>query len=248
MLSYPTDLARTDSEERRMPRRTVLLPVLLLLAATLPAGADTLLTIKSRVEGLKMPGQSPDGQVQVWIAGDRLRRDDGDTSAILRMDQSKILLVNHVDKTYSELPLPLDFKKLSMAGEEALKTVVEVTPTKEAKKIRDWNTRKVKVVLSNAAGLKLDTTMWVSTEIPSYQAYTRMLVSLTALQPGGVPLARQMEQIEGIPVLQETDVTVDGSKFKTREELVSAETKDAPAGLYDPPAGYAKEPFAFPGG
>lgn len=248
MLSYRSDSARTTQKERRMPRRTVLFPVLLLLAAALPAGADTLLTIKSRVEGLKMPGQSPDGQIQVWIAGDRLRRDDGETSAILRMDLSKLYLLNHGDKTYSELPLPLDFKKLSMAGEEALKTVVQVTPTSEAKKIRDWNTKKVKVVLSNAAGLKLDTTMWVSTEIPAYQAYTRMLVSLTALQPGGVPLARQMEQIEGIPVLQEIDVTVEGSQFKTREELVSAETKDAPAGLYDPPAGYAKEPFAFPGG
>lgn len=231
-----------------MPRRIVLLPLFLLLTAALPAGADTFLTIKSRVEGLKMPGQSPDGEIKVWIAADRLRRDDGDTSAILRMDQNKLYLVNHLDKTYNELPLPLDFKKLSMPGEEALKTVVQVTPTSETKKIRDWNTRKVKVVLSNAAGLKLDTSLWVSTEIPSYQAFTRMLVSLTALQPGGVPLAKQMEQIEGIPVVQETDVTLDGSRFKTREELVSAETKDAPAGLYDPPAGYAKEPFAFPGG
>lgn len=228
-------------------RRTVLLSLLLLWTAALPAGADTLLTIKSRVEGLKMPGQSPEGQIKVWIAGDRLRRDDGDTSAILRTDQGKLYLLNHLDKTYSELPLPLDFKKLSVAGEEALKTVVEVTPTSETKKIRDWNTRKVKVALSNAAGLKLDTTMWVSTEIPAHQAFTRMLVSMTALQPGGVPLARQMERIEGIPVLQETGVTLEGSRFKTVEELVSAETKDAPAGLYDPPAGYTQEPFAFPG-
>jgi hypothetical protein len=229
-----------------MSRRIALL--LLLLAAALPAGADTFLTIKSRVEGLKMPGQSPEGQITIWIAGDRLRRDDGDTSAILRTDLNKLYLVNHLDKTYNELALPLDFKKLSLAGEEALKTVVQVTPTSETKKIRDWNTKKVKVVLSNAAGLKLDTTLWVSTDIPSYQAFTRMLVSLTALQPGGVPLAQRMEQIEGIPVLQETDVTVDGGRFKTREELVSAETKDAPAGLYDPPAGYAKEPFAYPSG
>lgn len=231
-----------------MSRRIVLLPLLLLLAAALPAGADTFLTIKSRVEGLKMPGQSPEGEIKIWIAGDRLRRDDGDTSAILRMDQNKLFLVNHLDKTYNELTLPLDFKKLALAGEEALKTVVQVTPTSETKKIRDWSTRKVKVVLSNAAGLKLDTTLWMSTDIPSYQAFTRMLVSLTALQPGGVPLARQMEQLEGIPVLQETDVTVEGGRFKTREELVSAETKDAPAGLYDPPAGYTQEPFAYPSG
>ena len=32
------------------------------------------------------------------------------------------------------------------------------------------------------------------------------------------------------------------SRFKTREELVSVETKDAPAGTYEPPAGYTAQP------
>jgi hypothetical protein len=50
-----------------------------------------------------------------------------------------------------------------------------------------------------------------------------------------------MQQIEGFPVIEEADVEMAGSRFKTREELVSAETKDAPAGTYDPPAGYAAQ-------
>ena len=33
------------------------------------------------------------------------------------------------------------------------------------------------------------------------------------------------------------------SHFKTREELVSVETKDAPAGAYEPPAGYTAQPW-----
>ena len=34
------------------------------------------------------------------------------------------------------------------------------------------------------------------------------------------------------------------NRFKTREELVSMETKDAPAGSYEVPAGYAAQPLA----
>jgi len=59
-----------------------------------------------------------------------------------------------------------------------------------------------------------------------HQAYGK----LAALQPGSAEWPRQMQQIEGFPVLQESDVTMGGSHFKTREELATVETKDAPAG------------------
>lgn len=217
-----------------------ILPLLLFLFAAAPVAADTLLTIKSHVQGLTMAG-SPDGEIRIWVAGDRLRRDDGDaTSTILRLDRNRLYIVNHQDRTYSELSLPLDLQKLG-ASQDALKTVVQVKPSNETKKIRSWNARRVEVDVSNAAGLKLDGTLWVSTDVEAYAALNRMAVSLAALQPGGANLARQLEEIGGFPVVQETDVEMNGSRFKTREELVSVETKAAPAGLYEPPAGYVKE-------
>lgn len=118
-----------------------------------------------------------------------------------------------------------------------------MTSTNETKKIREWNARKVKVAVTNAAGLKLDTTMWVSRDVPSYAAFNKMLASMAALQPTGTELSRKLEQIEGFPVLQETQVEVNGSRFTAREELVSVETKSAPAGAYEPPAGYKAQPF-----
>ena len=50
-----------------------------------------------------------------------------------------------------------------------------------------------------------------------------------------------MRQIDGFPVVQESDVDMGGSRFKTREELVAVETKEAPAGTYDPPVGYTAQ-------
>lgn len=221
-----------------MPRYTALALVLALAAPA--AFADTLLTVRSSIEGLKMD-QPQGGEIRIWIDGDKLRRDEGDTSYILRLDRNKLYVINHGEKTYSELAVPVDLKRATSPAEQMK---VQMTATTETKKVASWNARKYKVEISNPAGLRLDTTIWASKDVASYPAYNRLVASLTALQPGSAELARKLEQIEGFPVLQEADVQMGTSRFKTREELVTAETKDAPAGSYEVPAGYAAQPFA----
>ena len=224
-----------------MPRST--LAALLLLLAAAPGLADTLLTIRSSIEGLKVaPAQG--GPTRIWIGGDKgdkLRRDEGDASYILRLDRGKLYVINHADRTYSEIPLPVDPQKTPAADAAQIKA--QVTATGETKKIGSWNARKYRVDISNPAGLHLDTTIWASTEIASSAALTRLAASLAALQPGSGDWARKLEQIDGFPVAQEANVTMGASHFKTREELVSVETKDAPAGAYEPPAGYTAQPW-----
>ena len=221
-----------------MPNRRLLLPLLLLLAA--PAAADSLLTLRSSIEGLKMD-QPRSGEVTIWIGGDKLRRDEADSSYILRLDLGKLYIINHADKTYKVLAVPGDLEKI--AAQTAAQLKVRVTATSETKKIGEWTARKYKVDLKNPEGLHLDTTIWASKDIASHEAYSRLAASLAALQPGASEWARKLEQIEGFPVLQEANVDMGGSRFKTREELVSVETKDAPAGAYDIPAGYTPQPF-----
>ncbi|MFL6259383.1 MAG: DUF4412 domain-containing protein [Thermoanaerobaculia bacterium] len=224
-----------------MPRRTVF-ALLLLLAA--PALGDTLLTVRSSIEGLKIaPSQAE--PIHIWIGGekgDRLRRDEGDTSYILRLDRGKLYVVNHSEKTYSELAVPIDAQKIASPPEMRVKA--QVTATEETRKIGSWNARKYRVDITSPAGLHLDTTVWASPDVASHQALTRLAASLAALQPGSADWALKLGQIEGFPVLQEADVTMGTSHFKTREELAGIETKDAPAGIYDPPAGYTLQPYA----
>ncbi len=218
-----------------MPRR-LLLPLLLLLLAApaTPAVADTVLTLRSSIQGLK--DQPQPGPVKVWIGGDKLRRDEGgDTSYILRIDRGKLYILNHPEKTYSELAVA-DLLKIASPPQAQL--AVKVTATKETRKVGTWNARKYKVDIKNPMGLHLDTTIWASKDVASYQAYNRLASSLAALQPGAADWARKLETIDGFPVVQEADVEMGGSRFKTREELVSVETLEAPAGAYDVPAGY----------
>lgn len=225
-----------------MPRRAAA-ALLFLLAAT-PALADTLLTVRSSIEGLKIaPSQAE--PIRIWIGGekgDRLRRDEGDSSYILRLDRGKLYVVNHTDKTYSEIPLPIDGRKIGAPPEMQAKA--QVTATGETKKIGTWSARKYKVDITNPAGLRIDTTVWASADVAAHQALTRLAASIAALQPGSADWSVKLTQIEGFPVLQEAEVTMGTSRFKTREELVGIETRDAPAGGYDPPAGYTAQPYA----
>jgi hypothetical protein len=228
-----------------MPRRAAFAFLLLLAAApALPALGDTLLTVRSSIEGLKIaPSQAE--PIRIWIGGDkgdRLRRDEGDSSYILRLDRGKLYVINHTDRTYSELAVPIDGRKVGAPPEMQVKA--QVTATDEKKKIGSWNVRKYRVDITNPAGLRLDTTVWASPDVASHQALTRLAASIAALQPGSADWSLKLGQIEGFPVLQEADVTMGTSHFKTREELVAVETKDAPAGTYDPPAGYTVQPYA----
>jgi hypothetical protein len=236
-----------------MPKRLILTALLTALAVR-SAGADSLLTVKSHADAFQLKGESQpakDTQVRIWVAGDKIRRDEGDTSMILRLDRNKLFLVHHPEKTYNELSLPVDFVRLMPKGKEDLgrtweqrmKLAVKVTPSDETKKINGWTARRVQMDVSSAMGMKIGTTLWVSKDVAAYPALNRLTAALAALQPGAADWSNKLSQIEGFPVLKEDDVDALGARFKTREELVAVETKDAPAGTYDPPAGYTAAAF-----
>jgi hypothetical protein len=235
-----------------MFRRTLL--ALLVLAVPLAVGADTLYTMKSHTDAFKMGGQSQpakDATIKVWSASDRLRRDDGDQTMIFRLDKNRLYLLDHEEKTYSEISLPIDLRKMMPKGSEAMadqiaagmKVSVQVAPRDETKKVGQWNARRYDVTVQSAMGMKIATTMWVSKEIEGFAKFNKMAGTMASLQPGSGEWVKELEKIDGFPVLTESQVDALGAKFGTREELVSVETKAAPAGNYDPPAGYKAQAY-----
>ena len=227
---------------------------LIVLTLPLAAGADTLYTMKSHTDAIKMGGQSQpakDSTIKIWAAGDRMRRDDGDQSMIFRLDKSRLYIVDHADKTYSEIALPIDLRKMMPKGSEAMadqiaagmKVTVQVAPRDETKKVNQWNARRYDVTVQSAMGMKIATTMWVSKEVDGFAGFNKMAGAMASLQPGSGEWVKQLEKIDGFPVLTESQVDALGAKFGTREELVAVETKAAPAGTYDLPAGYKAQTY-----
>lgn len=233
--------------------RRAVLPILLCLLAA-GASGDSLFTVKSHTDAFKVAGQNQpakDTQVKIWISGDKMRRDDGEQSMIVRLDRSRLYMVNHETKTYSEISLPIDIKKMMPKGSEAMadqiangmKLTVQVTPKNETKKINQWNAKRYDVAIQSAMGMKISSILWVSKEIDGYVPLNRLSATLASLQPGSTAWVKELEKIDGYPVLQEASVDALGAKFGTREELIAAEEKPAPAGTFEPPAGYTAQPY-----
>jgi hypothetical protein len=243
-------------------RRLALLAPLLVAWAAAPAAADSLLTLKSHADAVQIKEESQparDTEVRIWVAADRVRRDEGDSSMILRLDRNKLFLLHHHDKSYNELALPVDFVRLFPKGKEELgmtwvkqmRLTVKMTPSEETKKIGTWTARRTRMDISSAMGMKIATTLWLSKDVAVYPVINKLTAALAALQPGAADWSQKLEQLDGFPVLKEDDVDALGAHFKTREELISVETKTPAAGFYDPPAGYtaaAYDPLASVGG
>jgi hypothetical protein len=229
----------------RLDRALGLLAIL--AASAVPAAADTQLVTAVSIEEAGAPKQEL--KQTVWLGQGKLRQDTEDTSQIILASEKKAYFIDHQDKTYSVLTLPVDLSKLVPADQrarlelfvESMKMDTKVTATDERKKIRDWNARKYSVEMASPMG-KIEVTVWATKDIKvDAGAYREMIRDIATLFPGAAENSEQTKKIEGISVLTETFVAP--TSFKRREELLSAEEKSPPTGTYAPPAGYKEIPY-----
>jgi hypothetical protein len=120
-----------------------------------------------------------------------------------------------------------------------------VTPTEEHKQIGEWNARRYDMEMTSQM-FSMKTTMW-ATKVAGYDpvAFNSMYVYLNSLQPGMADAVKEMSKIDGLVVEQQGVMTMMGNEVGTSEKTVSIEDIEAPAGTYDPPAGYTETPFDF---
>ena len=230
-------------------RITALFVLAALLAA--PALADSLITKKSSQEAF-MGKPASEETSTVWVGKDRMAMAGGATSVIVRADQKKLYIINTAGKTYSELDLPIDLAKYFPAEMQAqiaamipqLKLTAKVTPTEETKKIGAWNAKLYKVELTSAA-TTVNMDVWATKDVAlDFTALRGLESAVQGLGSfGAEEMAKEMGRIEGIEVLKEMTIAVMGNTLKRREEIVSVETKAAPAGTYEVPAGLTKEAY-----
>lgn len=240
----------------RLPRRLAVLAAgALSFALAGAAGADTLLTLKAHQDAFAIAGQQQDARdatVEVWIGDGQISRSDDQGKFVMRENQ--VVIVNHRDRTYTVLDLPVDLAEMLPPGMEQQvemwKIEAEVTPTEERREIGDWSARRYDIEVTNPMGLAVSTEMWASTEVDiDFEAYHKLARQMLALQPGTEDLVAEMSKVRGFPVLvvQETMVDGAGTTVKTREELVSVEKKEPPADAYGVPEGYILDESPFDG-
>jgi len=230
---------------------------LLLLAAALlaaPAAADQVLTLLSHNDEMTIMGQktpAKDVTQEYWFGDDAIRFDDEETSVVMRLDQKKLFLLDHGEKTFSAIDLPFDFKSLvgpEMAPmmEQMMKMMapsITVTPTSETGKYGGFAC-KVYDVAINISMMQMATRGCYSEELPvDYSRYQSLAKAQAELVPNASWMKELTEKIKGFPVRSETTTTMMGKSFKSWQELKSVEDRTPPAGFYAPPAGYSEVKF-----
>jgi len=230
--------------------------VLGLLLAGKSVEADVFMKHKHHTDGMKVMGQAqpPRDSVKTeWVATEKMRMDDGDTSTIVRLDRRVVYMIHHPDKTYNEMPMDsgrmADMRKAMGKGFS-----VKVTRTEETRKIGQWNCRKYLREMSMGK-MPVKSEVWATEELefPSELLTTFAALQLGPQQPGRKDLQmleQEMRKVKGMPVLTVTTSTVmKGVTAKSSMELLEMKYEEAPGNLFEIPEGYTKvEGFPGPDG
>jgi len=235
--------------------RVLVLSLAIVLSAGL-AGADYKVVQQHHQDGFSMMGQTQpptDEEHVTWIGDKKMRMDQGSSSTVVQMDAAKMIIIDHDDKTYAEVDLPVDISSLLPPGmgEQMLammKFDVTVTASDETKKVGEWDAKRYDLKM-NSSMMSMDSVLWASTETSiNLTEYFDLFSEVMSLQPGMESMMEQMRQIDGYVVSQEATMSM---KFMgettvgSTDVVTSIEKVDAPAGTYDPPADYTREDFDY---
>ena len=139
------------------------------------ANADHMIKGKKHTDAFSMMGQSQpekDEETTTWLGKDKMRQDVGDTTTLIRLDKNKMYMINHTDKTYSEMDLPFKLEELLPAEAkqmmDSMNISSSITDTGETQTINDWKCKKYLVEISvSMMGMEMPTkmNMWTSEDL-----------------------------------------------------------------------------------
>jgi len=232
-------------------RKTLAVLFVVLFSAGI-AVADIKVVKQTHQDGFTIMGQTQppeDREQTTWIGKDMMYMDQGESATIVRIDTMKLYVINHADKTFHVLDLPVDLSTLVPPEMQPMLAMMQfqvtVTPTDEHKQVGEWNARRYDMAMTSQM-FSMNSTMWV-TKVAGYDpaAFNSMYVHLNSLQPGMADAVKEMGKIDGLVVEQKGVMTMMGNEVGTSENTVSIDNMSAPAGTYDPPVDYTEKPFDF---
>jgi opacity protein-like surface antigen len=228
----------------------ILASVLLVLLASPTFAADVFVKIKTHSDPIAAGGQAQparDAVAEQWYGPGKTAQSGGDGGFIVDLEKNMAYMVNHRDKSYVPMPLPIDITKV-LPPEVAqmaprMQMTATVTPTSETRTIGSWPCTGYDVSLT-VMGMPMAMRVWASTAVPAALLDSASKVTPVFLQ-GQMPLTDEsvkvFAKIRGFQVATELTADVMGARMRTTTEVVEIVETPAPAGTFAPPAGYAQK-------
>ncbi|MEW5853916.1 MAG: hypothetical protein AB2A00_34395 [Myxococcota bacterium] len=195
-----------------------------------PAHAGVYVEEVHTMSAAGMPAQSR--TVKTWIEGDMVRTDDPQSGGVILINTRKNLIqgVHPSDKTWWQLK-EQDMAMFGMATVQAYG--VKMGPdgkvqvpqnifqkTGNRKKIGEWDAYEVKVNIEGGQAKGFSSTLWFA-NVPGYDpVHQRNRVKMwMGNGPEADAFMKQWDALEGVPVLTEMKVTLQGQTLEVRQEL-----------------------------
>lgn len=255
-------------KKKRILLHTLMLCAISILAVPSFLGADVYLKYKQHTDPFEVAGQvqpASDSVRETWVGKNKIRNDEGAQTVIMRLDKKLVYFIDNRKKTYSELPMDVqkmaekaieqDKSMTPQEKQEALDFVegmmksmsdlsITVEETAETKKIGSWKCRKYVQTTSTSMGPSV-TEVWATRDIDlDYDLLNRMYAASMMMMPGLRDsideITGEMKKIKGIAVYSASVTSAMDTRIKSSQQLLDYADKDAPQGLYEPPADYMK--------
>lgn len=233
------------------PRLQLGITVLVLALAT-PLRADTLLLHRRDADEFAFNGRVTGGEnqrVEIWLGADRVRRDDGRSVQILRLDQKALFLLDPVSRTFCRVALRRSRGRLGVskpavfvqfpAELEIYRLRSELAPEAGLREIGPWQAEGVSARVLSSLRLTRPIRWWTTPDLQiQTDAYKTLLRLVVSLDRGGDAWLDGLLDRPGTLVLFERAEMLPEAEARAREELVSVEEKEPPTGAYEVPRGF----------
>ena len=213
--------------------------------------ADIFIQSKRHTDSYTMMGKTYPAQdliITKWLSKDKFRSDEGNKSTIIvRLDINKVYVINHQEKSYSVIDLPIDLSKVLPPQAQQMMQMFNmkttVTDTGETKKIRKWNCKKY-VMNMQGRMININTEIWATKDIKiDYDTYKKFGEIITGLNPMFKDMGKELKKIEGLTIYSVITTNMMGNNIKTAEEVIEITKKSPPKGHYELPTGYKEVQF-----
>ena len=222
--------------------KDLLVAVLILVLAALPAFGDTRITMEEGTGIVGDGAELPEGMreayakrepktVVYWIAKDRGARIGDSGSMITRLDRRETYVINDQTKSYSVIEM--DGSKDSNSASDDSELLL--LKTDETRQIGSWKTIRYDMTFDMGEQATAEVVLWVSdgvdVDLSAYKAFGKAMAAQF-----GADWMLKIHEIDGFPVRQEFKM----GSILSWQQLVSVSEEPAPAGTYEPPAGYTR--------
>jgi hypothetical protein len=228
--------------------KKIILIMSLVLMCGLFLSADVYIKQNTHSDAVQIMGQSTPEKNEVnhmWIGKNKMAMIGKDGSFIVDLENMLVLMINHTNKTYIPMTIPIDLNAyfpaqlMQMMGD----VKVSISPTGNSKTIGTWKceeyTMEMNMMMFTTKG-----TIYATTDVPfDWKAYQQEMYAsfAQATMRLSEESVKEFQKIKGFQIQTEMVVNMMGTEMKTVQIVEEITKKAAPAGTYTVPDGYAKQ-------